>query len=504
MKWFGSALTALACVFVLAACNGGSVITPLTPPTAPPPPIPPTAPPPSAPTITGFSPGSGAVGDTITVSGTHLSGATSVRFNVKPATIAENTDTSLKVNVPIGASSGKIALTTPVGTATSSTNFTLSVTYAAPITITKGGTYTGAWESTDADTPAVKVETSEPVVIENCRIRSAGEGISSYSQRANLTVRGCIGEGLTPSVAGKRKGAFVAVGVFESVVVENNLEDGFGLGVRALNYGPDVTKTGQRLIVRYNIFRNVDGRTSDGQGGYSSDPLGTSGNAVGLNTLRSANVEIAWNEIINQPRKSRAEDIISTFESSGTSANPIHIHDNYVQGGYAADPAALVNYSGCGMQIGDAPNKDDVGYTHIHDNQVINFENCGIGLSAGHDNEIDHNRIVSARTTPDGTIVLGGNYRAGLGLWDYYFDLNLNCKETGNPLWRNNSMHDNEVNVVNRNGTATGNIFCSAYGTNTQTNNVNSSGRLATNADERAEYERWQTKLKDQKIKLGP
>ncbi len=443
------------------------------------------------------------MGATVTISGAHLFGATSVRFNGKPATIAENTDTSLKVTVPVGASSGRIALTTPAGAATSSTEFALVVNYAAPITITKGGTYTGAWESTDADTPAVKVQTSEPVVIENCRIRAAGEGISSYSQRANLTVRGCFGEGLTPKVAGKQKGGFVAVGVFESVVVENNLEDGFGIGVRALNYGSDASKTGQRLVVRYNIFRNVDGRTSDGQGGYSSDPLGTGGNAVGLNTLRSANVEIAWNEIVNQPRKSRAEDIISTYESSGAPANPIQIHDNYVQGGYTADPAAQVNYTGCGIQIGDAFNKDDVGYTRVHDNQIINFENCGIGLSAGHDNEIDHNRVISARTAPDGT-VMGGNYRTGVGLWDYYFDPNLNCKETGNPLWRNNAMHDNEINVVNRDGAAASNLFCSAYGSNTQTNNGNNLGHLATNADEQAEYARWQAKLKDQKINLGP
>ncbi len=501
MRWLGSVLTALACVFVLGACNGGSVITPLTPPATPPTSPPP---PPSAPTITGFSPGSGAVGVAVTISGAHLSGATSVRFNGKAASISNNTDTSLKVSVPVGATSGKIALMTPAGTATSSNDFAVSVTYAAPITITKGGTYTGAWESTDADTPAVTVNTSEPVVIENCRIRSAGEGVSSYSQHANLTVRGCVGEGLTPSVAGKRKGAFVAVGVFESVVVENNLADGFGTGVRALNYGPDVSKTGQRLTVRYNIFRNIDGRTSDGQGGYSSDPLGTGGNAVGLNTLRSANVEIAWNEIVNQPGKSRVEDIISTYESSGTPQNPIHIHDNYVQGGYATDPAAEVNYSGCGMQIGDAANKDDVGYTHIHDNQVINFENCGIGLSAGHDNEIDHNRIISALTTPDGSVVMGGNYRNGIDFWDYYFDPDRTCKDTGNPLWRNNSIHDNEINVVNRYGQGVP-LYCNVvFGTNTQSNNVNSFGRLPTNADERAEYERWQAKIKDQKINLGP
>ncbi len=35
----------------------------------------------------------------------------------------------------------------------------------------KGGTYSGNWESLDSRTPAVSVQTSEPVIIENSNIR---------------------------------------------------------------------------------------------------------------------------------------------------------------------------------------------------------------------------------------------------------------------------------------------------------------------------------------------
>ena len=377
-------------------------------------------------------------------------------------------------------------------------------TFAAPIVITKGGTYSGNWESKDGTVAAVKVQTSEPVIIENCKIRAAGEGVSAYSTDANLTVRNCTGEALNPNVLGKQKQGFVAAGVFKTLTVENNEETGFATGVRALNYGTDVTRTGQKLIVRFNKFRNVDGRESDGAGGYSKDAIGKGGSAISLNTLRSAQVEIAWNEIINTPYNSRPEDIISTYESSGTSANPIHIHDNYIQGGYAADPAARVNYSGCGIQIGDAPNKDDVGYSNVHDNQIINTENCGIGISAGHHQQVHHNRIVSAKTTSTG-VVLGGNYRNGLGLWDYYADTGQICKPTGNPFWHDNSMHDNVVNVANFAGTAASDYYCSLdAGANvTQLNNVNNMGHIATNADEQAEYTRWKDKLIVQKIKVG-
>jgi hypothetical protein len=49
--------------------------------------------------------------------------------------------------------------------------------FAGPIVITYRGTYRGNWESTDPATYAVRVSTSEPVVIEMSRIRSKGTGI---------------------------------------------------------------------------------------------------------------------------------------------------------------------------------------------------------------------------------------------------------------------------------------------------------------------------------------
>ena len=68
--------------------------------------------------------------------------------------------------------------------------------------------------------------------------------------------------------------------------------------------------------------------------------------AIALNTLVGANVEISWNQVINQPFISSVADMISTYGSSGVPNNPITIHDNYLQGGYAPDPTANVDYSG--------------------------------------------------------------------------------------------------------------------------------------------------------------
>jgi hypothetical protein len=39
------------------------------------------------------------------------------------------------------------------------------IIYAGPIVITKGGTYSGNWQSLDWRTPAVRIRTSQPVII---------------------------------------------------------------------------------------------------------------------------------------------------------------------------------------------------------------------------------------------------------------------------------------------------------------------------------------------------
>jgi hypothetical protein len=77
----------------------------------------------SSPTITGFSPTSGAVGTKVTITGTNLSGAITVTFNGTVATITKNTATKIKVKVPTGATTGKIEVTTAGGTVTSAKKF---------------------------------------------------------------------------------------------------------------------------------------------------------------------------------------------------------------------------------------------------------------------------------------------------------------------------------------------------------------------------------------------
>jgi len=85
--------------------------------------------PPTAPTITGFTPSSGIVGTSVTISGTNFSSTLSsniVKFNGTTASLSSGNSTQLTATVPSGASTGKISVTVGSNTATSSGDFTIT------------------------------------------------------------------------------------------------------------------------------------------------------------------------------------------------------------------------------------------------------------------------------------------------------------------------------------------------------------------------------------------
>ncbi len=75
------------------------------------------------PVITGFSPASGAVGDTITVSGTNFSSASEVTFDGVSAAYNVNSGTQITATVPADSTAGQISVTTLAGTIVSSNGF---------------------------------------------------------------------------------------------------------------------------------------------------------------------------------------------------------------------------------------------------------------------------------------------------------------------------------------------------------------------------------------------
>ncbi|HEY2923956.1 MAG TPA: DNRLRE domain-containing protein, partial [Candidatus Eisenbacteria bacterium] len=78
------------------------------------------------PSITSFAPPSGPVGTEVTVQGSGFTGVTAVSFNGTAASsFAVDSDISLRATVAVGTSSGQITVTSPGGTGTSASSFTV-------------------------------------------------------------------------------------------------------------------------------------------------------------------------------------------------------------------------------------------------------------------------------------------------------------------------------------------------------------------------------------------
>jgi bacillolysin len=116
---------------------------------------------PGGPTITSFTPPSGPVGTTVTITGTNFMGATGVSFNGAPATtFSVVSASSITAVVPAGTTTGPITVATPVASCLSPTDFliapvndlcvnAITVTCGSPVT----GTTLGASHPGDPGAP---------------------------------------------------------------------------------------------------------------------------------------------------------------------------------------------------------------------------------------------------------------------------------------------------------------------------------------------------------------
>lgn len=376
------------------------------------------------------------------------------------------------------------------------------IKYAGPITIFKGGVYRGNWESQNAAVPAVTIGTAQPVTIEFSNIRSRGPLIYSAFKKANLTVRNTRGEALNPGRPLKEHrapGRFVHLEEFGSVLIQNNeLIGTSGIYLRAYR---GLARLKQTVTVVRNKARNIDGRYSVGKDKYSDTQFQLA-QFVQFNQVQHiSGVEIGWNEIVNEPGKSRTEEVISMYLSSGVPSSAIKIHDNYIQGAYNVQPTKLP-YDGAGMNIGDGSSRTvegAAGYIRAYNNQLVGT-NSGIALSAGHDLLAYNNRLISSGYLPDGRTLVGQN--VGIYVWD----------ARGDKRYRtffNNIARDNVIGWANprkgklvQNPTWFPDCAVGDSGLTLCRNNVTLPGPITLQM-ERQEAARWQAKLKAAKIRIG-
>jgi hypothetical protein len=137
------------------------------------------------PTISSFTPPSGPVGTSVTLSGTNFTGASAVRFNGTSATFTVNSATTITATVPAGAPSGPISVTTAGGTANSASSFTVI---------------------TDTTPPAVTINQAagqaDPTSISPINFTAIfSESVSGFSG-AGVTISGSAGGTKTVTVSG--------------------------------------------------------------------------------------------------------------------------------------------------------------------------------------------------------------------------------------------------------------------------------------------------------------
>ncbi len=305
-----------------------------------------------------------------------------------------------------------------------------TVSYAAPIVITHGGTYTGNYRSDASAVPCVRVATTEAVVLDGCRLTGPGNLVEA-GEGADLTVRNCRGQGLAPTVDNQAPGHFLDTYRARRLAVEHNYFAQTG-GIVVNRWGGSGAP-GQTLTVRYNQARNLDGRWRNGGSTHCSFLL--------LNTVQHlVGADIAYNEVINTPDQSLVEDNLNFYNSSGTARSPLRAHDNFVRGAYPF-PAAGGYFTGTGLTTdGDAQTADGASaYIEADHNQFVATGNAAMNLAAGHDIYYHDNRAVTSGLLPGGHRFNATN--AGLGVFNFYH------QPAG--AFGNNRVENNTVGYVN-------------------------------------------------------
>lgn len=298
---------------------------------------------------------------------------------------------TLEVRAADGAILASRALT--VGTPS------IGITWQPPITITRGGVYAGAWQNTTDPTKwAIKIDTTEPVVIEAFDLRSVGLGITSRRPGARVTIRNGGGQGLNPNVRGRSQDRFVDVQYAKAFEIEHLTFDGF-TGIY-INKTSGMTDADAKFI-RFILGRNVNGQYSDGNGGYlTGDADFFRGQLVQLNNLDGVSPELDWLHYEGQPRVSHVEDVINIHACRGKSeANRIRVRNVLIDGAFAWRPEG--SYTGGGVMFGDG------GGSNQESDGVIVLEASNYALAAAGGSNLRHKNFLAlgAGKLPDGTLL---------------------------------------------------------------------------------------------------
>jgi len=379
--------------------------------------------------------------------------------------------------------------------------------FTGPITITTGGTYTGCWQTTDGATPAIRINTKEPVTIANSTIKGNYMLINDAAPGVNLTVTNTHFIGVEPtSPVTSRRAIRLGRGASNLAASNNFFEN--TAGIKITGWTTNASANPNTIKILQNKAKNITNKNI-AEGDASSDDHLVQ--FVQLGQMRLSNVEIAWNEVINTFGRSRVEDNINLYKTGGTGnavSSRIRVHNNFIWGAFPETVGN--NYRGGGIIAGDSSQNLDVGWVDIYDNQVVGTINYGVSIVCGHDSRAYRNRVIgSGLNGPNGQLMAaanvglsGNNARAWLGRCDP-------------DNYRNNVFQDNYVGWMNGNGKRNDMTFrCNDYNAanppelilcanNINTTQVHPTSAAITYAMEQAEYTSWQKKLSDNNVSIG-
>lgn len=196
----------------------------------------------------------------------------------------------------------------------------------------------------------------------------------------------------------------VGVSILNSsnITIQTSYFEDLNGGVYAVN------STG--IKVTGNRFKNV---------GRSGKMDNSRGQFVQFNNVTGAGNEIGANRGINIAGQSSPEDLISMFESSGTQASPINVHDNCVQGGGSST-------SGGGIMTGDYGGN----WQTVQNNTVVNPGQYGIAVASGTNIKLLNNKIFAAK---------GPVNNIGMYIWNQTSTACSNITVQGNQVDYTNS-----------------------------------------------------------------
>ena len=373
---------------------------------------------------------------------------------------------------------------------------TSALVYTGPLQITRGGTYSGNWKGTDS-TPAVEINTTEPVVIENCNVTGTGPLIRSWARGGDITVRNCNGFVMDPP-AGAERGQFVSVANVKRLAVLNNYFEKATKGVMVYQ---DETAARANTLQSVRVVGNV-GRNADDKSQQSAQN-GTACFASFVQFNRAIavpDVEIAWNQFINEPEKSCSADSLNFFNSSGTAASPMRVHDNFLQGAFPHPNAASDAFTGTGMTTDGymdgslPPEQLVVAYLDASNNTVLSTGNAAMNMAGGHHIRFHHNRLVTSGYLPDRSGRKLASSWAGTASWN-----NFNHPPT---LYGNNSIDSNTIGFVTWKTASHRQDVWTGCAADTCHDNTSMPGPITVDTEQN-EWNLWNAKLSAQGRRIG-